>query len=201
MKFTPIILKNPSAERIYNDYIRRIRTATSLLNKEDQQEILMELNSHIYEHLQQDNQKQEDEVEKLLDVLERLGAPEEILKPLVADKKMEQAVKTFNPVHVFKALMLNITNGLSYVLFSIFYLFLSIFVVLIIMKILAPEQTGLFYHPGQVFVLGITDEKYLKYEVLGNWFIPVMLAGAIIFYLIITGLLKLKRTLKNKIHD
>jgi uncharacterized membrane protein len=96
------------------------------LPPKDQQEVLLELNSHIYEGLK--HKTQQSEIDRLLDILEKLGEPEEVLKPLVADKKIEQATSTFNPIHLAKALFLNISNGVSYVFLILLYLSLFGFV-------------------------------------------------------------------------
>lgn len=196
MKLKEIPFNDQSAERIYKDYLYRIRKEVRALNQQNQDEIIMELNSHIYENLQE--HPTGNEVEKLLNILEKLGRPEEILKPLVADKKLEEATKTFNPLHIFRALMLNLTNGISYIIFFILYLFLFGFVFLMGAKIWNPTEVGFFYKPGEVFVLGLSKGLvHSSDELLGNWFIPVMAVSAIILYFFITLLLKLKRTINN----
>ena len=96
-----ISFKQSASKRIYDDYMKRIRKTTSRLSKLDQEDILMEFNSHIFEGIQ--NSTAEFEIDSLLDITQKLGTPEEVLKPLIADKKLEQATKTFNPVHVFNA--------------------------------------------------------------------------------------------------
>jgi len=196
MKLKEIQFNDQSAERIYRDYLYRIRKEVKGLNQQNQDEILMELNSHIYENLQE--HPTGNEVEKLLNILEKLGRPEEILKPLVADKKLEEATKSFNPLHIFRALMLNLTNGISYIIFFILYLFLFGFVFLIGAKIWDPTEVGFFYKPGEVFVLGLSKGLvHPSDELLGNWFIPAMVVSAIALYFIITLLLKLKRTINK----
>ncbi|MEH3114123.1 HAAS signaling domain-containing protein [Pedobacter terrae] len=193
MKLKEIQFNDQSAERIYKDYLYRIRKEVKGLNQPNQDEILMELNSHIYENLQENQTG--NEVEKLLNILEKLGRPEEILKPLVADKKLAEATRTFNPIHVLKALLLNLTNGVSYIIFFILYLFLFGFVFLIGAKIWNPSQVGFFYKPDEVFIIGLSKGLVNPAdELLGNWFIPAMAISAITLYLIITLLLKLKRT-------
>jgi len=42
---------NPSAQRVYNDYIQRCRRVTAILSAKDREEVLLEINSHIYEYL------------------------------------------------------------------------------------------------------------------------------------------------------
>lgn len=124
----PIVFKQTASQKIYNDYINRIKRTISPLSKEDWEDILMEFNSHIFEGLKRS--VEDSEVDNLLDVLEKLGAPEEVLKPLVAERKLNQATRTFNPLHVFKALVLNISNGIVYVFFALLYLILFGFIFL-----------------------------------------------------------------------
>ena len=202
MRIEDIKFEQKASQRIYNDYMKRIKKATSSLSKIDQDDVYMEFNSHIYEAIHHKNET--NEIDSLLDIIEKLGLPEEVLKPLVADKKLQQATKTFNPVHVFKALMLNLTNGVSYIFFFILYLFLFGFVFLIFAKIFNPSLVGLYMKKDSlsVFVLGIMNpEHQIKnqtYEVLGNWFIPVMLLSIVLFYFLITLLLKLKKSINQK---
>jgi len=202
MRIEDIKFKQKASQRIYTDYMKRIKRATASLSKINQDDIYMEFNSHIFEAIQHKNET--NELDSLLDIIEKLGSPEEVLKPLVADKKLEQATKTFNPIHVFKALVLNFTNGISYIFFFILYLFLFGFVFLIFAKIINPSLVGLHMKKESlsVFVLGITSShdqiKNQTTEVLGNWFIPVMLLSIIIFYFLITLLLKLKKSINQK---
>lgn len=184
------------ASKIYTDYITRIERVTKTLPQEDRNDILMEFNSHIYESIQHNIKG--NETENLMTIIEKLGAPEEVLIPLIADKKLNQATKTYNPLHVFKALALNITNGISYVIFSLLYLMLFCFVFLIYAKIVQPENTGMFFDKGHFKALGMSSNKFgspTSEEVLGNWFIPFMLVTIIGLYLLITFMLKLKRKL------
>ncbi|MFH6996162.1 HAAS signaling domain-containing protein [Flavobacterium sp. FlaQc-48] len=202
MRIEDIKFEQKASQRIYNDYMKRIRKATASLSKMNQDDIYMEFNSHIFESIQ--NNKEKNEIDSLLDIIEKLGSPEEVLKPLVADKKLEQATKTFNPIHVFRALILNFTNGISYIFFFVLYLFLFGFVFLIFAKIFNPSLVGLYMKKDSfsVFVLGIINpEDQIKnqtYEVLGNWFIPAMLLSIVFFYLLITLLLKFKKSINQK---
>lgn len=187
-----INFKQTASQRIYDDYMRRIRKTVATLSNADRQDVLMEFNSHIFEGIQ--NSNEESEVDSLLDILQKLGIPEEVLIPLIADKKLEQATKTFNPIHIFKALVLNISNGISYIIFSVLYLALGIGVFLIFAKLFNPSGVGLFIgHNNWVF--GVS--AYPEDEVLGNWFIPSMLLAITLLYILITLLLKLKSKLKK----
>lgn len=198
MKIENIKFSQEASKRVYNDYMKRVKKATSSLSKQNQDDIYMEFNSHIFEAIQHKNG--ENEIDVLLDTLEKLGIPEEVLKPLVADKKLEQATKTFNPIHVFKALVLNFTNGITYIIFFILYLFLFGFVFLIFAKIANPTEVGLYFRDASFMVLGISSDAKESgvSEILGNFFIPVMLLSIVVFYLLLTLLLKFKKTINQK---
>ncbi|MFK8061000.1 MAG: hypothetical protein AB8B78_13025 [Polaribacter sp.] len=193
-----IKFKENASQKIYDNYIKRVKRITNSLLTQDSNEILLEINSHIYEGTQ--NVVNEEEIDTLLNVLDRLGEPEVVLKPLVADKKLAQATKSLNPIHIFKALFLNIGNGMAYFIFSILYLSLFGFVYAIIIKIINPKEVGLWFQNGSLETLGtykgFSPEDNVV-EVLGNWFIPVMLLCAISLFIIITFLLKLKHQQKK----
>jgi hypothetical protein len=199
MKLKEIPFNDTASKRVYQNYMKRTKRTIKSLPSKDQQEILLEFNSHIYEGLKHNNQQ--NEIDSLLDVLDRLGEPEEVLKPLVAEKKLEQATTTFNPVHLARALILNISNGVSYVFFILLYLSLFGFVFLIYAKISQPEEVGLYFKEGSFKVLGKINPAYLEAnphnEVLGSWFIPAMLIAIIVCYLLITLLLKLKQIINQ----
>jgi len=185
--------KQQAAQRIYDDYIKRINRTVASLSKADQQDIQLEFNSHIYESML--GSTLETEIDSLLDVLQKLGAPEEVLIQLVADKKLDQATRTFNPAHIFKALALNISNGISYTVFIILYLILGIGVFSVGAKIFYPDKVG-FYVYEKGWSVGIGENSGT--EVLGNWFIPVMLGVLLVLYILTTLMLRLIRTLKLK---
>jgi hypothetical protein len=193
----PIAFEHTASQKIYSDYIKRTKKMVSGLTAEDKQDVLMEFNSHIFESMQ--HVSKASEIDNLLDVLQKLGAPEDVLKPLVAEKKLDQATKTFNPLHVFKALVLNISNGVSYIIFALLYVMLFGFIFLIISKAFSPDNVGLFYKDDSFFVLGRTSYNVAGpgiVEVLGNWFIPIMIFVTISLYVVITLLLRLKRSSK-----
>lgn len=187
-----IAFENKSAQKIYDSYFRRIRRTISVLSEADKQDVLMEFNSHIYEGLQ--NIEGDDEVDKLLKITQGLGDPEVVLKPLVAEKKLKQATTTFNPKHIFQAIFLNLKSGIKYSIFAILYLCLFSFGVLMIFKIINPENTGLFIKNGSFVALGTlktTDTEVI--EVLGDMFIPIMLLSALLLYILLTLGLKMTR--------
>jgi uncharacterized membrane protein len=187
-----IEFKDAATQRVYQNYINRCKRVVGILSAEDQEDCLMEVNSYIYEYTQ--NHQNEAEMTSLLNILERMGDPEITLKEVVAGKKIDQAVKTFNLKHLIQALFLNLKNGVLFVILSFMTLLLVSFPILIVMEILYPKETGL-HVGGRTFFFGITTKKEGVSEVLGDWFIPVVILLGIAFYFIIIFLLKL---IKNK---
>ena len=200
MELNKIAFSNPNAQKIYENYLKQIQLATKQLPSADQKDILLELNSHIFESIQKNDHG--DEISNLVHTLEKIGIPNEVLKPLIADKKLLQATKNFNPIYVAQAMFLNLSNGIIYVLFAVLYLFLFTFLFLIVAKIFYPAATGFFYKKDEFFVFGLTsfDQIKMKHEVLGNWFIPTTILLAIIFYLFVTLLLKFKRSFNKNLN-
>jgi len=87
MKFKELTFKDQHTEKIYKDYIGRVKNSVKSLNRENQNETLLEINSHIYEALQA---PAENETTDLLNLLQKLGSPEHFLKELVAKKNWKK---------------------------------------------------------------------------------------------------------------
>jgi len=199
MKFEKIKFENDSTQRVYNNYINQIVTIVHTLPEEEQLDILMEINSYIYEGMQKSNGY--NELEYLLNIIDNFGDLEKVLKPIIAERKLDQATKTFNPIHIFRALFLNIQNGFFFIFISICYMGLGFLGIAILAKLFFPAQIGMYYKPGEYFVLaGIPGEgvNEMEYELLGNWYIPVMTIGIVSFYFLITMILKFEKHLRTK---
>jgi hypothetical protein len=161
-----------------------------MLSEDDQRELLMELNSHIYEATH--TAAPQNEVEILVDTIEKLGPPEETLQPVVAHKKTQQAIRTFNPGHVTQALYLNISNGIGYVILSCIYLLITAMGILVVLKLIYPSHTGLFTYNGHFLAFGFTTVlRAGNSELLGPWFIPAVFAIMVVLYFLNTFLFRL----------
>ena len=190
-----ITLESRSAQRIYNDYMQRCKKSVKILPEADQEECLLEINSHIYEFLSAE--KGDDETEALLNVLGRLGAPEEILKEVVATKKVEQARRTFNPKHLFQAIFLNISNGFIYIILFFLFVIEICLPALIVLELIFPDQVGFFTNPNGGFHFGYSHPDSGSQELLGNAVIPVIIVIIALIYLTMILLLKITKTTKK----
>src|SRR6478609_3558476 len=141
-----IEFKSKNAQKIYDDYLSRCTRMLRVLSEKDRSESLLEINSHIFEFIQ--NNGTEDELDSLLNIIERLGPPEITLKEVIANKKIDQAVRTLNPRYVVSALIHNIGRGVGYTILSLLFLLLPVFLFLIVAKIIEPNNVGLFVGDG-----------------------------------------------------
>ena len=94
---------------------------------------------------------------------------------------------------MWQALKLNFSNGFFYAILSLLYLLLSVFGLLIAAKIVEPSKTGLFYQEDSFQAFGYVSDSEGMNEILGYWFIPLAILSAIIFYILITLLFRLRR--------
>ncbi len=185
---TQLQFSDKSANRIYENYIRQINSQIRVLPSADQEEIRKELTSHLFESMQADNAG---EVEKLLNAIDRLGDTEEYIRPIVAEKLIDNAGRTLHPRSVALAFAKNVgTTIRKTVLFSIFgFIYLAVFGMAIasLTKLFNPE-VGL-YIGERTFVIGVVDPGTGR-EVLGYWIIPITVGLAILLYAGTTKILR-----------
>jgi len=183
-----------NAHKILALYDKRVLHIIKPLGEKDRRDIKMELDSHIYESMARNPKA--DEVTTLLLALERLGEPENFLYDVVAERKLNQARKSFNPLHIASALALNIGRGfIKSVLFfiiGILYIVSFAFAGLALLKPFFPAKIGLYANSHSIFAAGWVENLPAgTKELLGYWFTPTFILIAAFLYVINTLLLKL----------
>ncbi|MBN2400318.1 MAG: DUF1700 domain-containing protein [Candidatus Aminicenantes bacterium] len=73
----------PPAEKIVADYLEKMRAQLKGMNANDQNEVLAEIRSHIYESFHAENEG--DDIDRILRTLKRLGEPAEVAANRVAE--------------------------------------------------------------------------------------------------------------------
>ncbi len=184
-------LQDNVSKRIWNDYFIRVNKVLKSLDQASKEEIILELKSHLFSSIENDNSS--DEPTRILNAIGQLGEPEEFLKPIVADKLLSQASKSFNPANIFQALFYNVFYTtfrramISLVLFTV-YLVSIILLVTVVSKIFIPESVGLFVYESGAWLFGVDfpeggwrfgvntlengQEGHAR-ELLGYWLIPL----------------------------
>ncbi|WP_116108124.1 HAAS signaling domain-containing protein [Lewinella sp. IMCC34191] len=187
----------PATRKLYREYLKRTRRVIAPLPRTDRMDILMEINSHIFEGFTRESTTEE--TVRLREILQQLGAPEEVFKPLLAEKTLQKATRPFHPARAVKAIVLNVSNGFGYLLFAVLYLSVFGFAAAAYQKMIYPDQVGIFFKQGSFHLLGIVRPEARAalglVEVVGPWFIPLMLIFMVAAYLIIALLHRLKSRL------
>lgn len=179
-----------TAQKVCESYFKRVTRMTKELSTEDQQDILLEIESHIYESLQKSSS--ENEMDTLVSTLEKLGEPEAFLVEMVADRKVKEAARTANPLHLIQALRLNISKGISYVFFAILFLLTFCFTLLIPLKLIFPDNIGYFESSSGQFSFGYFSNIEGFTELLGWWFLPLVMIVVVFLYFSIVFSLRLR---------
>jgi hypothetical protein len=189
-------IKTESGKKIYDLYFKRVQRVVSILPLGDKKDIQMEVDSHLFESMAA--QPEADEVTSLLNAIQKLGEPEDYLAAVVAERKTKQATRSFNPLHVYSALALQmgrgVTNSIKYTFFGLLYLFIFTFGLLSLLKFIFPENVGYFKSPNGYAAFGfLSNPNNIEgsSEVLGYWFVPLCLFSALILYLLTTFLMRI----------
>jgi len=186
------ILSDTVAKKIWHQYFRRVKRCAKPLKSHQQEELMLEIQDHLHESFKQEIGN--NEAEKLLNAIDKLGDPEEYLRPMIADRLLSSASSTLNPKTVFKGLYYDLFGDIkSFLLslaFSLGYLAAFVFAVLSILKIFFPDNIGFFFSENGDMLIGIIGGESIKTDILGYWNVILGLLVSLIIYLVLTRNLK-----------
>jgi len=194
---TEPVFSDPIAERIWNQYFRRMDRQLRPLDGEQAGELKLEIQGHLLESFR--NAPAGSEAERLLNAIDRLGEPESFIGPMRADRLLTKAARSFRPRDVVKGLVYHLASGTRKavlgVVYVLGYLLAVCFGLIAVLKTLAPRHVGLFLFGDGDVVFGFANDLTRTYrEVLGFWIIPLCAVAAFGLYLGLTRLLKLLRS-------
>ncbi|UQA76425.1 hypothetical protein K2F45_05380 [Sphingobacterium siyangense] len=183
-------------------------TATALVKKlalEQKQDILCEINSHIFEALQQQLHPQlihDAMPSQLQEILDKLGLPETFIKEMILSTSITPSIESPRKSVSLLRVPIMLTQGLVNMIYYIIYTLMLIAVFLVVAKFIDPQGVGFFYAPNKFFIFGkliLQHEEALRYEQLGNYFIPAFLFIISGLYYSSTLILKLKKSIPHKL--
>lgn len=182
--------KDKAAGRVFDQYHKQVDRIIRNLTQSDKKEIKMEITSHLYESMAQDPAEQE--MDRLLNAIDKLGELNEYLEPIVADKLIEKASASLSPKTLVQAFIHNfgrsVSRTLLFAVFGLIYFFVVSLAMAGIAKFFIPE-IGLYIGAGN-FVVGVVEKEGVE-EVLGYWITPIAFLLATILYIFSTKILKL----------
>lgn len=184
---------NPVTIKIWNQYDQRLEYLLKRINKEEKEEILLEIKGHLWESFRQD--LAESEEERLLNAIGRLGEPEIFLRPLIAEKYMNRASRTLRPQDVIKGLYFSLFTGIKKALISfclgLGYLLVFFLVGMAVLKPFFPNYVGVLSFNDGSLIAGMSyNSSGVKIDYLGFWIIPVASGLAALLYIGLTKFLR-----------
>lgn len=188
---------DPAMIKLWNAYFSDFDRLSAPLGDEGR-ELRTDLEQHVLESIGAQTATG-DPAQQLKAALERLGRPIDYLHPVLGERYIARATRTYSPVAVWKGLLHTTLAGggrlLAASLFGLGYLFIAVFVIIALSKPFWPDNVGLFRAPDGKIAAGILAGTAGYQEVLGWWSVPVALSLAMLIYLLLTrGLSRLIRT-------
>jgi uncharacterized membrane protein len=191
------LFKDKITLKIWDNYFNRIDKMIRSLDRTQKEETKLEIQDHLLESFQ--NEKEDKEAVKLLNAIEKMGEPEEYLKPMVADKLLTKASNTMSPLIILKGLYYYLYGGIKRFIVSLSfimgYILALCFLVIAILKFFIPNSTGLFLYPDGDLKFGLDINAAAAKEILGYWIVPIGIGLSSLTYFILTRFL---RSLKSK---
>jgi uncharacterized membrane protein len=188
------------AYKIYANYIEQVNDIISMLPKDDILDIMNEIDSHIYESFIC-NRAIVPEKERITTVIRNLGEPQSYLKPVIAERQLKQAINKYDIFGILRGIWATLLTGGQYIIALIMYLLILSCGFLVIAKIFDPRKTGLFVEDGSFVGLGYLSQINAgAIELLGYWLIPALIVSCVIFYFLMTFILKKIVRIKTKLN-
>jgi hypothetical protein len=188
------------AVKIWDQYFRRVNRFSRILDKDQQKELQLEIQDHLYESFNQETG--DSEAVRLLNAIDKIGDPEEYIKPMVAYMLLSSASRTLNPKTIIKGLYYNIFEGIKHLFVSLFYvvgyLTAITFGSMAILKLFFPKNVGFFIYKSGGYAFGVIgDPINVRTEILGYWIIPIGIVLSLLLYFSLTRSLRVLKTSKK----
>lgn len=97
-----------TAKKIVDNYLDRLRSHLKGLPDKDREELVKEVYSHIYESYSHDST--DDEVERIFNVLNRLGEPHEVVASRVSSSMMGKGKKQKLPFYILAGALIGLVG-------------------------------------------------------------------------------------------
>jgi uncharacterized membrane protein len=171
---------------MWNRYLERVERMLHHVTPAERKDILLELSSHLHESAT--SQPGTTEAERLSLAIEKLGAPEVFLKPIIAMLLATSASRSYVMAALAASFRVTAVKFLGTVILALGYSVSVLLSVMAVLKLFIPDRVGLF-REGDNYVLGILHDPSGMFDILGYAFIPVSIAVALLMYLALTWLL------------
>ena len=169
----------------------QVEAHCGLLDARQRTDILSELKAHLLESFVRLNNG--DEVQSLSTAVERLGQPDEFVPLWVEERLLDGAQPGSGIRSLFSLIRTNALKGVRQFFASMVvgfgYLLSFYFFLMAIMKLIYPDNVGLYLTPGGIPILGYVDADEFT-EVMGAWLTPVGLVSAVVLQFLLARVVR-----------
>lgn len=95
-----------SVEKIVNNYLHRLKSHLKGLPEKDQEELVKEIHSHIFESYS--SNPKADEIERIFEVLDKLGEPAEVVSTRMSGSMVTMGKKKKRPLYILAGVLIGI---------------------------------------------------------------------------------------------
>ncbi|MCK5148065.1 hypothetical protein KAR48_15015 [bacterium] len=189
---------DPLSQKLWDGYFNRVKRIMRRTPYNIREEMLHELQGHLAESISESRAQREPDC--VQEAIERLGDPEDYLKPMITERLLDHASGNYSLRSVILAFIYSFSSGLSRFIISLILSlgYITAFTLGLtgIANIFIPDKAGLFISPNEFPSLGIINNPSLYgTDILGFWFTPLSIIIAILMYM---GLTRLWRRLIRK---
>jgi uncharacterized membrane protein len=170
-------------------YLNRLQSALRGVSPDYQQDILREIRAHIVDSTEHSS-NQAVAVDR---VLHLLGTPEELSARYSTECQLERASRSFSPWLILRTCWhwakLGIKGTLAFLVALFGYSLVLGFTGAVFLKPFMPSKVGMWVGP-EGFDIGVPAHPERMHELLGNYFVPVIAAAALVSAIGTTHLLR-----------
>ena len=102
------------AQKVWKNFERELAHKLKPLPEEEREDIRLEILSHLYDSATNDQAASEEL--RLINAIDRLGAPDDYLTPLVADILLLEKTRKGHPLAILESFLITASRGLFYML-------------------------------------------------------------------------------------
>jgi hypothetical protein len=185
------------AEQQIDSYLAALRIQLGPMTLHDREEIVREISAHIRDSVEESGAGVET-------ILARLGSPVELAAQYRDGLLIRQASRSISPIKLMHGALRLATKGV----FGILVFFVGIFGYTIgggltlsgLLKPIFPAQTGVWIQDGHLVGWGTELPAFHPpaYEVLGMWYIPIMLTLGSLTLLLTSYLIRTSLRISQK---
>ena len=179
-----------AARALWTGYVSEIDRMVALIGP-DAAELADDLRMHLADSFASENTGSE--AERLQRAIQRLGRPEDFLRPLLADGLIERGTARYSAPLISRGLYHAIRSGSGRAgragLFALGYLLLVIFAAMTVLKPFFGDHVGLIRGANGSLTFGMVSTGGGE-DLLGLWSVPLTLALCALLYILLTRLLR-----------